>query len=103
MLHAIPTELTAVHEAVDAAQIYERAENLQAAHDAFSQLAGCEFGQQLVAQFVALALHHGAVAKHQIAAFAIGFRDDASETLTDEFLRVLDPIRRDLSHRNEAS
>ena len=39
MLHAVPAQLADVDQAVDAAQVDERAEVLQAADDAFADLA----------------------------------------------------------------
>ena len=62
MFHAVPAQLADVDQPVDAAQIDERAEILEAPHDAFADLAGSQFRHQLVALFVPFALHHGPMA-----------------------------------------
>ena len=103
MRDAVPTQLAHVDHAVDAAEIDERAEVLQAADGAFANLARGEFGQQLLLLFLAFALHQGAMAEHQILAAAVGFGDDASESLADELFGVLDAVDRNLAHRNETA
>src|SRR5690606_15496961 len=51
MLDAIPTHLADVDQAIDAAEIDERAKVAQAAHNPLALLTDFEFGQQLAAGF----------------------------------------------------
>src|SRR5262245_36141623 len=88
MLYAIPTQLADVHESVDAAQIDKRAEVLEAADNSLADLSWGQLSEQLVALLVALALHHGTMTQHEIAAIAIRFSDDAREPLSDEFFGI---------------
>ena len=94
MFHAIPTQLADVDQSVDAAQIDKRAKVFHAAHDAFAKLADGELFEQLVAQLLPLALHHGPMTQDQVLPVAVRFGDDARQPLADVFFGVFDAIHR---------
>src|SRR6185295_12795818 len=103
VLDPLPAQLADVDQTVDAAQVDERAEVLQAADDALARLPDFELGQQLFLGLGLFALEHSSAAEHQVALFGIGFGHHAVELLTDELGEVFDPIDRNLAGRNKSA
>src|SRR5207244_1450676 len=81
----------------------ECAKIFEAAHDAFSQLAGSELGEQFVALLIPFAFHDSPMAEHEISPVAVCFGDDTGEALADELLWIFNAINGNLAHGNKAT
>ncbi len=75
MVDAAPRDIGDVQQAIDAAEIDERAVIGDVLHHAGQDLAFLEVGDQLVAGFGAALLEHGAARDHDVAARAVHLQD----------------------------
>ena len=103
MTQPVPTQLTDMDQTVDAPQIDERAELLQAPHDTFAQLSHFESASKLVLASAFSRSQHSATAEHQVALVGTGLRNHAGEFLSHELTQVLDAIERHLAGRNKST
>src|SRR5262245_25589817 len=103
MLHALPSQLTDVNQAIDAAQIDKRPEVMNLADGPLAHRARLQLRHELLLRFLLLAFQHGPATQHEVAAPLIRLGNDTNERLANEISRVLDPIHRNLADRNEAA
>ena len=103
MVNVIPAELADVYQAVDAANVHERAEVEDLADNAFHDLPHLHALEQLLARLFLFPFQHGATAEHQVLALGVHFGDHAQQLLLEKLGVILHAKHGDLARRNETA
>ena len=101
VLVARPAHVADVQQAVDAAQIDERAVVRDVLDDAVDEHARLELAERLALERLALLLEQGAAAEHDVAALLVELDDLEVEALADELLEVAHGAQVDLRRGQE--
>src|SRR6202163_2208866 len=101
VLDARVRQLAVVDEAVDAAEVDERAELREPHHDAFADLSDLQRAEQLLLLGVELFFEHLPLAQYDAMALVVEVDDLEPQLLADELVEVADGLAADLRRRDE--
>src|SRR5206468_1819368 len=103
VVDVLPGQLGDVHEAVDAAEVDERAEVDDRGDDALADLALLQLGQEVLADLALRLLEPGAAGQDDVVAVLVQLDDLGLERLADERLQVTHAAHLHQRRREEAA
>ena len=101
VIDAAPAHIGDVEQAVDAAQVDERAEVGDVLHDALAELADFQLLEQFALLLCPLGLDQAAAADDDVAACFVDLEDEALDFFADVFADIVRPADIHLARRQE--